>query len=91
MDEIIHLTDYIIRLYIFILVIQIFFQLTNYLYNVHPNNVFGKDIVSLDIQRSRNHGIPSYTEFRKYCRLKAIRSVQDLSQIMVEGISLKVF
>ncbi|CAI6372862.1 unnamed protein product [Macrosiphum euphorbiae] len=59
--------------------------LTNYLYSVHPYHLFGMDIVSLDIQRSRDHGIPSYTEFRKYCRLKAIRSIQDLSRIMVEG------
>ncbi|XP_060857239.1 peroxidase-like isoform X2 [Metopolophium dirhodum] len=59
--------------------------LTNHLYSVYPNHPFGMDIVSLDIQRTRDHGIPSYTEFRKYCRLKAIRSVQDLSKIMVEG------
>ncbi|CAI6352934.1 unnamed protein product [Macrosiphum euphorbiae] len=59
--------------------------LTNYLYSARPNHVFGMDIVSLDIQRTRDHGIPSYSEFRKYCGLKAIRSVQDLSKIMVEG------
>lgn len=45
------------------------------------------DIVSLDIQRSRDHGIPSYTQFRKYCGLKAIESVQDLAQVMVKGVS----
>lgn len=49
------------------------------------------DIVSLDIQRSRDHGIPSYTKFRKYCGLKEIQSVQDLSQIMVKGVSLNYF
>jgi len=49
------------------------------------------DIVSLDIQRNRDHGIPSYTEFRNYCGLKDIRNVEDLSQIMMEGVSLKVF
>jgi len=47
------------------------------------------DIVSLDIQRSRDHGIPSYTQFRKYCGLKDIKNVQDLTQIMVKGVSLK--
>lgn len=47
------------------------------------------DIVSLDIQRSRDHGIPSYTQFRKYCGLKEIQSVQDLTLIMVKGVSLK--
>jgi len=46
------------------------------------------DIVSLDIQRSRDHGIPSYTKFRKYCGLKGIETVQDLSEIMVDGVSL---
>jgi len=53
------------------------------------NNSFGMDIVTLDIQRSRDHGIPSYTQFRKYCGLKDIENVQDLSEIMVEGVSLK--
>lgn len=51
--------------------------------------MFGMDIVSLDIQRSRDHGIPSYTQFRKYCGLKDIKNVQDLNQIMVKGVSLK--
>ncbi|XP_025190404.1 peroxidase-like [Melanaphis sacchari] len=59
--------------------------ITNYLYSVHPNNLFGMDIVSLDIQRSRDHGIPSYTEYRKFCGLKGIESLQDLSQTMVPG------
>jgi len=67
------------------------FQLINYLYSVHPNNVFVTDVVSLDIQQSRDHGIPSYTEFRKYCPLKAIRSEHNLSQIMVKSVSLKIF
>jgi len=49
------------------------------------------DIFALDIQRTRDHGIPRYTEFRQYFGLKNIRSVQDLSKIMVEGVSLKVF
>ncbi|CAI6355783.1 unnamed protein product [Macrosiphum euphorbiae] len=59
--------------------------ITNYLYRIDPNDVFGMDIFSLDIQRSRDHGIPSYTQFRKYCGLKDIENMQDLSEIMVEG------
>jgi len=46
------------------------------------------DIVSLDIQRSRDHGIPSYSQFRKYCGLKDIENEQDLSEIMMEGVSV---
>ena len=57
------------------------------MYSIHPNDSFGMDIVSLDIQRSRDHGIPSYVQFRKYCGLKEIENEQDLSEIMVEGVS----
>ncbi|KAF0702966.1 Uncharacterized protein FWK35_00034484, partial [Aphis craccivora] len=65
--------------------------ITNYLYsNSHPDNMFGMDIVSLDIQRSRDHGIPSYTQFRKYCGLKDIKNEQDLNQIMVKGSTNKL-
>ncbi|KAL4103574.1 hypothetical protein QTP88_018935 [Uroleucon formosanum] len=60
-------------------------SITNYLYNIDPNDSFGMDILSLDIQRSRDHGIPSYTQFRKYCGLKDVENIQDLSEIMVEG------
>lgn len=48
------------------------------------------DIVSLDIQRGRDHGIPSYTQYRKYCGLKDIQSVEDLAQIMVKGVNKKI-
>ncbi|XP_060858578.1 peroxidase-like [Metopolophium dirhodum] len=60
-------------------------SITNYLYNIDPKGSYGMDILSLDIQRSRDHGIPSYTQFRKYCGLKDIEKMQDLSEIMMEG------
>ncbi|XP_060875937.1 peroxidase-like protein 3 [Metopolophium dirhodum] len=44
----------------------------------------------LDIQQSRDHGIPSYTQFRKYCGLKDIENMQDLPEIMVEGSADKL-
>ncbi|XP_022171599.1 peroxidase-like isoform X2 [Myzus persicae] len=59
--------------------------ITNHLYSIGTNNSFGMDMLSLDIQRSRDHGIPSYTQFRKYCGLKDIENEQDLSEIMGEG------
>ncbi|XP_029341375.1 peroxidase-like [Acyrthosiphon pisum] len=65
-------------------------SITNYLYSIDPNDSFGMDILSLDIQRSRDHGIPSYTQFRKYCGLTDIENVQDLSEIMVEGSADKL-
>lgn len=60
--------------------------MTNFLYSFSDDNSFGMDIVSLDLQRSRDHGIPSYTQFRKYCELNDIKSVTDLMEIMVDGV-----
>ncbi|XP_050520848.1 peroxidase-like [Daktulosphaira vitifoliae] len=56
---------------------------TNHLYS-NPDNpkVGGMDVVSLDIQRGRDHGLPSYTQFRKYCGLETLNSFEELSRVM---------
>ncbi|XP_022164793.1 peroxidase-like isoform X2 [Myzus persicae] len=64
--------------------------ITNYLYTVHPDNIFGMDVFSLDVQRNRDHGIRFYTKYREYCGLKPIKNEQDLSQIMMEGSTDKL-
>ena len=64
--------------------------MTNHLYS-DLNNTFGMDIFSLDIQRSRDHGIPSYKEFRKFCRLKEITSIDELRETLIDGVSLSTF
>ncbi|XP_022181950.1 peroxidase-like isoform X2 [Myzus persicae] len=60
-------------------------QLTNYLFKHRPRKQYdneGFDVFSLDIQRSRDHGLPTYTQFRKYCGLKAIENEEDWSGII---------
>ncbi|XP_046543359.1 chorion peroxidase-like [Haliotis rubra] len=49
--------------------------LTEHLFETSDNKGF--DIVSLNIQRGRDHGLPSYNSFRKTCRLPEVTSFHD--------------
>lgn len=59
-------------------------DLTNHLFQDF-NASFGMDLVSVNIQRGRDHGIPGYNFFRKACGLVKIRSFQELDRVMVPG------
>lgn len=39
----------------------------------------GSDLMSMDIQRNRDHGIPPYTQFREFCNLSPVDSFEDLA------------
>ncbi|XP_048249806.1 peroxidase-like protein 3 [Haliotis rufescens] len=49
--------------------------MTEHLFETSGNNGF--DIVSLNIQRGRDHGLPSYNNFRKACQLSEVTSFDD--------------
>ncbi len=46
---------------------------------------FGMDLISLNLQRGREHGLPGYNEYRKVCGLKPINSFKELDQVMQKG------
>lgn len=42
----------------------------------------GLDLVSLNIQRGRDHGLPAYTEWRKHCGLSPADTWQQMGAIV---------
>ena len=39
---------------------------------------FGLDLIALNIQRGRDHGIPGYVEYRRICQVGPSDSFNDL-------------
>ena len=52
---------------------SITFQLTQRLFQ-GVNETHGMDLVALNVQRGRDHGLPPYLEWRKICGLPTISS-----------------
>ncbi|XP_063594719.1 peroxidase-like [Penaeus indicus] len=53
-------------------------------------NMFGLDLVALNIQRGRDHGIASYTAVRNSCELSPIHGFGDLSGKMDDDVIAKL-
>lgn len=53
--------------------------MTTELFSAFP---FGLDLAAINIQRGRDHGLPSYTQWREPCGLSPIRDWNDLEKIV---------
>lgn len=49
-------------------------------------NKFGLDLVALNLQRGRDHGVPGYNFWREMCELPKATSFEDLESDMREGV-----
>ena len=61
------------------------FQLIDHLFD---DNKHGLDLMAFNIQRSRDHGLPGYVEYRKKCSVgeKLARNFEQLSSNMREDV-----
>lgn len=63
-------------------------ELTEKLFvNDNDNSLFrvcGLDLVSLNIQRGRDHGIPAYYEWRKHCHLSPTDTWEKMANVIDE-------
>lgn len=55
-------------------------EITNHLFEDRKIPFSGVDLISLNIQRARDHGIPSYNNYRALCNLKRATNFEDLAR-----------
>uniref|UniRef100_A0ABD2XNQ1 Peroxidase n=1 Tax=Trichogramma kaykai TaxID=54128 RepID=A0ABD2XNQ1_9HYME len=61
-------------------------EVTNHLFEQKGIPHSGFDLIALNIQRSRDHGLPSYNHYRALCNLKRATSFEDLSREMAPEV-----
>ncbi|KOB66480.1 Doubleoxidase, partial [Operophtera brumata] len=55
-------------------------EVTNHLFEDRRIPFSGIDLIALNIQRGRDHGVPSYNNYRALCNLKRATTFEDLSR-----------
>ncbi|XP_052740356.1 heme peroxidase 2 isoform X1 [Bicyclus anynana] len=55
-------------------------EVTNHLFEDRKIPFSGIDLVALNVQRARDHGVPSYNNYRALCNLKRATTFDDLAR-----------
>lgn len=61
-------------------------EVTNHLFENRRIPHSGVDLIALNIHRARDHGIPSYNNYRALCNLKRAVTFEDLSREMAPEV-----
>lgn len=61
--------------------------MTSKLYTSNSNDL-GLDAISLDIERGRDHGLPGYNYYRRYCGLPTAKNFDDFLDYIPSEVSL---
>ncbi|XP_078034406.1 uncharacterized protein LOC144468658 [Augochlora pura] len=61
-------------------------EVTNHLFEIKGIPYSGIDLIALNIHRARDHGIPSYNNYRALCNLKRATTFEDLSREMAPEV-----
>ena len=61
-------------------------DIINHLFEMKGNEkATAMDLVALNIQRGRDHGVPGYNSYRELCGLKKATRFEDLSNDILPG------
>lgn len=61
-------------------------EVTNHLFENRNIPFSGIDLIALNVQRARDHGIPGYNHYRALCNLKKAKTFEDLSREMTPEV-----